>query len=344
MSDDQNVELPEIEEASAQKMPVGDEAQSVASVDKAGDATSPAPARKGDQKGKDEPAGRPKTKAAMINAMFTKMSGMSKAEMSKMYDSYMEGAEVEVDEDAVELPEFSYTDELDAIVESEATLSDEFKAKTAVLFETAIKSKLSEEVDRLEDEYQTRLEEELNETRSDLVEKIDSYLNYVVENWMSENQLAVEQGLRTEIAEGFMNNLRDLFEESYVEVPESKVDLVDELADQVEELEESLNNRTAEVLEMSEMIESFQREAVIREASRDLADTQVEKLASLVQGLDFEDQDAFAEKVKTVKESYFKSEVPATAEEVSEDWTADTTTEVSSVMSQYLNAIQKTNK
>lgn len=344
MSDDQNVELPEIEEASAQKMPVGDEAQSVASVDKAGDATSPAPARKGDMKGKDEPAGRPKTKAAMINAMFTKMSGMSKAEMSKMYDSYMEGAEVEADEDAVELPEFSYTDELDAIVESEATLSDEFKAKTAVLFETAIKSKLSEEVDRLEDEYQTRLEEELNETRSDLVEKIDSYLNYVVENWMSENQLAVEQGLRTEIAEGFMNNLRDLFEESYVEVPESKVDLVDELADQVEELEESLNSRTAEVLEMSEQIESFQREAVIREASRDLADTQVEKLASLVQGLDFEDQDTFAEKVKTVKESYFKSEVPATAEEVSEDWTADTTTEVNSVMSQYLNAIQKTNK
>ena len=141
-----------------------------------------------------------------------------------------------------------------------------------------------------------------------------------------------------------MNNLRDLFEESYVEVPESKVDLVDELADQVEELEESLNNRTAEVLAMSEQIESFQREAVIREASRDLADTQVEKLASLVQGLDFEDQDAFAEKVKTVKESYFKSEVPASAEEVSEDWTADTTTEVNSVMSQYLNAIQKTNK
>lgn len=341
---DQNVELPEIEEASAQKMPVGDEAQSVASVDKASDATSPAPARKGDMKGKDEPAGRPKTKAAMINAMFTKMSGMTKAEMSKMYASYSEDTEVEADEDAVELPEFSYTDELDAIVESEATLSDEFKAKTAVLFETAIKSKLSEEVDRLEDEYQTRLEEELNDTRSDLVEKIDSYLNYVVENWMTENKLAVEQGLRTEIAEGFMNNLRDLFEESYVTVPESKVDLVDELADQVEELEESLNNRTAEVLEMSEKIESFQREAVIREASRDLADTQVEKLASLVQGLDFEDQDAFAEKVKTVKESYFKSEVSATAEEVSEDWVADETTEVSSVMSQYLNAIQKTNK
>jgi len=342
MSNDQNVELPELEEASAQKAPVGDEEQSVASVDKAGDATSQAPGRTGDQKGKDEPAGRPKTKAAMINAMFTKMSGMSKAEMSKMYASYNE--DVEADEDAVELPEFAYTDELDALVESEATLSDEFKAKTAVIFETAIRSKLSEEVERMEDEYQSRLDEELDATRTDLVEKIDSYLNYVVENWMSENQIAVEQGLRTEIAEGFMNNLRDLFEESYVSVPESKVDLVDELADQVEDLEENLNARTAEVLEMSEQIESFQREAVIREASRDLADTQVEKLASLVSGLDFEDQDSFAEKVKTVKESYFTKEVTTVTEEVNEEWTADENTEVSSTMSQYLNAIQKTNK
>jgi hypothetical protein len=102
---------------------------------------------------------------------------------------------------------------------------------------------LSEEIERLEDDYQTRLEEELTVTRSDLVEKIDSYLNYVVENWMSENKLAVEQGLRTEVAEGFMDKLKDLFVESYVTVPESKVDLVDELADQVEELEESLNSR-----------------------------------------------------------------------------------------------------
>jgi hypothetical protein len=338
---DQNVELPEIEEASAQKMPVGDEEQSVASVDKASDATGTAPKRRGDQANKDEPDGAPKSKAGMINAMVKKMDGMSMKDLKAMYH---ESSDVEMDEDAVELPEFNYSNELDALVESEATLSDEFKAKTAVIFETAIKSKLSEEISRLEDEYQSRLEEELNDTRSDLVEKIDSYLNYVVENWMEENKLAVEQGLRTEIAEGFMNNLRDLFEESYVTVPESKVDLVDELADAVEELEESLNSRTAEVLEMSEQIESFQREAVIREASRDLADTQVEKLASLVQGLDFEDQDAFAEKVKTVKESYFKAEVPASTDEVNEDWSADQTVATSGAMDMYLNAIKKTSK
>jgi predicted nuclease with TOPRIM domain len=123
---------------------------------------------------------------------------------------------------------------------------------------------------------------------------------------MTENQLAVENGLRTEIAENFMDNLRGLFVESYIEVPESKVNLVDELAEQVEDLEEKLNERTAEVLEVNESLEMFQRQEIIREASRDLAETQVEKLASLVEGLDFEDGESFATKVRTVKESYFK--------------------------------------
>lgn len=118
------------------------------------------------------------------------------------------------------------------------------KRKLLVIFETAIKSKISEEVIRLEDEYQSRLEEELEATRSDLVEKVDSYLNYVVEQWMEENKVAVETGLRTEIAEGFMNSLKDLFVESYINVPESKVDLVDELAESVQELEAKLNEQT----------------------------------------------------------------------------------------------------
>jgi uncharacterized protein YoxC len=339
-----NVELPEIEEASAQKMPVGDEEQSIAATAKATGATKQAPKRKGDMAGKDEPSKPGKSKAAMVNAGYKLMASMKKEDLESLLGQ-LEGFE-ELDEDAVEveLPEFTYTNELDALVESEATLSDEFKAKTAVIFEAAIKSKLSEEVERLEDEYQSRLEEELDATRSDLVEKIDSYLNYVVENWMEQNKLVVEQGLRTEIAEGFMNRLRDLFEESYITVPEGKVDLVDELADQVEDLEESLNERTAEVLELSEKVESFQRQAVIREASRDLAETQVEKLASLVENFDFEDEETFAHKVKTVKESYFKKEVATSVEEVNEDWTADQTQEVSSVMEQYLQAIQKTKK
>ena len=346
MSDlDRNVELPvdednQIEEASAQKMPVGTEADSIASVDKTDDAVKKAPSRKGDT-GKQDPM--PKTKAGMLNAMYGKMSGMKKDQLAAMYNKMSEEFEDVEDGEAVELPEFSYNDELSALVESEATLSDEFKAKTAVIFETAIRSKLSEEIERLEDEYQSRLDEELDATRTDLVEKVDSYLNYVVENWMQENKLAVESGLRTEIAEDFMGKLKDLFLESYIEVPESKVDLVDELAEQVEELEGKLNAQTATVLEMSENLENYKRDAIIREASRDLAETQVEKLASLVSSLDFEDEDSFATKVKTVKESYFKKEVSSTEQEIIEDWDTNSQ-EVSSVMDMYLNAIKKSNK
>jgi len=338
---DLNVELPvdeTIEEASAQKMPVGTEADSIASVDKT-DTTKKAPARKGDT-GKQDPM--PKTKAGMLNAMYGKMAGMKKDQLTAMYSKMQEEVDLD-DEEAIELPEFSYSDELNALVESEATLSDEFKAKTAVIFETAIRSKLSEEIQRLEDEYQTRLDEELDATRTDLVEKVDSYLNYVVENWMEQNKLAVETGLRTEIAEDFMGKLKDLFLESYIEVPESKIDLVDELAEQVEELEEKLNAQTADVLAMNETLEAYMREAVIREAARDLAETQVEKLKSLVESLDFEDEESFAHKVKTVKESYFKKEVKG-EEEIVEDWEADQSREVSSVMDMYLNAIKKSNK
>ena len=121
-----------------------------------------------------------------------------------------------------------------------ATLSDEVQSENCCNFRNCYQIKISEEVIRLEDEYQSRLEEELEATRSDLVEKVDSYLNYVVEQWMEENKVAVETGLRTEIAEGFMNSLKDLFVESYINVPESKVDLVDELAESVQELEAKL--------------------------------------------------------------------------------------------------------
>ena len=150
--------------------------------------------------------------------------------------------------------------------------------------------------------------------------------------------------MRTEIAEDFMGKLKDLFLESYIEVPDSKVDLVDELAEQVEELEEKLNSQTSEVLNMAEQIESYQRESVVREATRDLAETQVEKLTSLVSSLDFEDQESFAQKVKTVKESYFKKAV-AVEDELIEDWDNGTQSqEVNSVMDMYLNAIKKSNK
>ncbi|HCI91705.1 MAG TPA: hypothetical protein DHV60_04035, partial [Verrucomicrobiales bacterium] len=194
---DQDVELDEIEIEEAQTHdPKNAEAQSVAATAKAGDATKKAPARKGDK---------------------------SNSEPSHLKSAGTKAESVEFNGD--------FSEDLNALVESEATLSEEFKAKTAVIFEAAVKQKLSEEIDRLETEYQQQLDEEIQTTKSDLVEKVDGYLNYVVEQWMEDNKLAIQTGLRAEIAEGFMDKLKDLFVESYVEVPESKVDLVDELAE-----------------------------------------------------------------------------------------------------------------
>jgi len=340
MSND-NVNLPsdEIEEGQTAHNPDSAEADSVQSVAKTDDAVKKAPKRKGDKDVKDEPSGAPKTKAGMINAMFSKMNGMKTSELSKMHASYHEDADSEGDE--LEETSYDFTDDLNALVESEATLSDEFKQKTAVIFEAAINSKISEKVEELEDEYQSRLEEELETTRSDMVEKVDSYLNYVVEQWMEENKVAIESGLRTEIAEGFMDSLKDLFIESYIDVPETKVDLVDELAESVEDLEQRLNEQTGSVLELSEKLEEYQREAVIRESSRDLADTQVEKLRSLVSSLDFESEEVFSEKVKTVRESYFTKESNKEVSEIVEDFEDANVQEISSSMDAYIQAIKK---
>ena len=252
------------------------------------------------------------------------------------------GEDVEVSEDSIVETQIDTAAELDALVESEATLSDEFKAKTAVIFEAAVKSKLSEEVDRIEAQYKEELAEEISSTKADLVEKVDSYLNYVVESWMEENQVAIQSGLRTEIAETFMDKMKDLFTESYIEVPESKVDLVDELAESVEELEARLNETTQKVIDTTGELEDYKRESVIREASRDLAETQVVKLKSLVEDIDFEDEDQFASKVKIVVESHFAKEITNSDEVESVVEDADQEVEVSSVMEQYLATIRKT--
>ena len=325
--------------------PKNAEAQSVASVDKAGDATGTAPKRKGDNTKKDP---MPKTKAGMINAAYTKLAGMKKEELSGVLSKLM-SEDFDVDGFDTEAPteiqyEADFSDDLNALINDEATLSEEFKTKAGTIFEAAIKHKLSEEIDRLEAKYEEELSEEISSTKSELVEKVDSYLNYVVEQWMEDNQVAIQSGLRAEIAENFMTGLKGLFEESYIEVPESKVDLVDDLADTVEELEESLNATTAKAIELSEELEGYKRDAIIREHSRDLAETQREKLASLVEDVDFEDAETFATKVQTVKESYFKQEVTESkeAEFVATEETGDSPVVTSGAMDMYLKALQKT--
>lgn len=329
--------------------PKNAEAQAVAATDKAGDATKRAPTRKGDNTKQDP---MPKTKAGMMSAAVGAMQGMSKEKLSGVLTTLMQGTDADAFGGApiAEEEEFEYkadfSEDLNALVNEEATLSEEFKAKAETIFEAAIKSKLAEEIDRLEAKYEEELAEEVASTKADLVEKVDNYLNYVVEQWMEENQVAIQSGLRTEIAEKFMNSLKDLFTESYIEVPESKVDLVDELAAEVAELEEAHNKAISRTMEMQEELEVLKRNAIIAEAAEGLVATQVEKLKKLAEDIDFESEETFAEKVNTIKESYFTKKIAESAdieEEVLED--GETIVEAASdIMAQYLKAIQKTNK
>ena len=302
------------------------EPESIASVDKAADATSK--------------ASLPKTKAGMINAMYQSLNKMKKGDLTAAYSKMMEGTDLE----DVIAEETDTRSELAAIVEGEATLSEEFKEKTSIIFEAAVKTKLSEEVTRLEEQYTEELAEEVDSIKTDLVGKVDSYLNYVVESWMEENKLAIHSGLRTEIAEGFMEKMKDVFTESYIDVPESKVDLVDELSSQVEELEEKLNSTTGDAIQLAEELETYKRESIIAEATRDLADTQAEKLKGLLETVDFESEDTFTSKVTTVKASYFSKEIPEQLEESAVTDDAEEEIEVSSMMEGYISALRKTSK
>jgi len=352
--ENQDVELQESEEEISEMKhdPKNAEAQSVASIDKAGDATGSAPKRKmaggtASDNTKQDPM--PKTKAGMIAGIVGKMQGMNKQSLQAMYKmdynsvnpETFDGEAIAEEEikDQVKV-EVDFKDDLKALVNEEATLSDEFKQKAETIFEAAINTKVNEEIDRLEEKYNEELSEEIESTKKDLVEKVDSYLNYVVEGWMEDNKLAIQNGLRTEIAEDFMNKLKDLFTESHIQVPEDKVDMVDELADNVDELETKLNDEITKSVSMAEELEFYKRESIIREASKDLAETQVEKLKGLAENVDFDNEETFAQKVAQLKESYF-AKTAKTQEEIIEDDDAPVV-ETSGSMDSYLKAIKKT--
>jgi len=298
-------------------------------------------------------ATQPKTKGGKTKAVTDKMKKMTSEEFDAFYEAVMEdtvGDKLEAEEIEAN---YDFTEDLDALVNSEATLSEEFKDKTAVIFEAAIKSKLSEEINRLEENYAQELTEATEEMLTTISEQVDGYLNLVVESWMKDNKIAVQSGLRTEIAESFMINLKDLFVENWVEVPESKVDLVDELSEQVAELEATLNETTDQAINDRAELEALKRNEIIRESAEGLADTQVEKLKSLTEDVDFDDVESFAKKVGIIKESYFtaskvtntKTNVQGLTESVIVDDEGDNEDVViSENMSKYVSALKKSSK
>ena len=323
-------------------------------------------AKNGDTSGQD-PMQKLNAGTGYTNKMenMTKLAALPADVINTLYQEAF-GEDLDLDESNEELVEYNFNDDLTALVESEATLSDSFKDKASTIFEAAVNSKImeqaadmelvtatliAEKVEELEEQYNSEISEAVVEAREELVEKVDGYLNYVVETWMEENRLAVETGLRTEIAETFMGSLKDLFTESYIEVPESKVDLVDDLAEQVIALEEKLNQETSTIIEMRSEMQNLERHAIIAEASKDLAGTQADKLTKLAESIDFESSEAFAAKVDTLVESYFSDqpqvevEASATRQSITEANELDDGEEVvtSTRMDQYLTAIRSNN-
>jgi len=306
-----------------------------------------------------EESAAPKTKAGIINAMYKEMSKMNKSDLMAAYDKFMESDDedgeddMDDDDDEEEMKEtkgkvkegYDFEADLDALVSGDESLSEGFQEKAATIFEAAVKTKVSEEIDRLEGEYTQSLEEETATIRSELVEKVDGYLNYVVENWMEENRVAVENGLRTEIAESFMEALKGVFAEHYIEVPDSKADMVDDLAEQVQELEEHLTKATEDNIRLNESVAGFRRSEILAEASKDLAATEAEKLKALTEDVDFEDEATFTKKVATLKESYFAKPVTESVEEAEIATNAEgEAIEVSPIMEKYLTALSKSVK
>ena len=231
------------------------------------------------------------------------------------------------------------TEDLSVLFDGE-DLTEDFKVKAITIFEAAIAEKVSTEVAELEEAYNVALAEEVAEVTEELTNKIDEYLDYAVQTWLQENELSVEQGIRTEVSESFMNGLHQLFHDHYIEVPESKVDLVDELAEENEDLVTRLNDEIQTTMDLAEELLGFQRAIVFNDMCEGLVDTEVEKFKTLSEGIEHADIEEYAEKLHIVKESYFNG---VEGEEIADDNNEGTpvVTESNSIMEGYANAIAR---
>ena len=216
----------------------------------------------------------------------------------------VEGEEIAEDKTDSEI-EIDLSDDVKALVSTDADLSEEFKDKAATIFETAVKTRIKEQTKILEAQFEEKLSKETETVKEAMVEKVDSYLNYVVEEWMKENELAVERGIRTEIAEDFITGLKDLFKEHYIDVPEEKYNVLDDLTNQVKDLEGKLNEQIEKNVNLTKEVNNSERTNLVAEVSADLADTEKEKFASMAENVEFEGAPKFREKLETIKESYF---------------------------------------
>ena len=289
------------------------------------------------------------SKDDLMAAMHKKMEGMNKKDLMATYGVMKSGyhEETEVDEEVIEnhIKDIDVSSDVEALVDGE-DLSEEFKEKAATIFEAAVKSKTREEIKRIAEEQQAAMAVEIDEYKDTLSEKVDQYLDYVVEEWMKENELAIERGLKGEIAEDFISGLKQLFEDHYIDVPDEKYDVLEAQSEKIAELEEQLNSVMEQNIEMKTANSELVREQIISEATSDLTDTQFEKFKSLTEEIDFKDQDTFREKLDTLKESYFpKVGSDETYENDDDNYgSAVQDIDTTDAMKSYMSAIGRTEK
>jgi len=279
-----------------------------------------------------------KTKAAAEAAVAEMMKGMKADEAKKFAEKHCMGASYKAE--SLDIDSVDVSDDVKALVEGE-DLSEEFQTKAATIFEAAVKSKLRGEVERLEMENTQTVAEEIEAFKKELTEKVDSYLDYVVKEWMQENELAIDRGLKGEIAEDFITGLKALFEEHYIDVPDEKYDVLEGQAQKIEELESKLNETIEKMTAMNKEKSTLVREQVIAKVSTDLAETEKEKFEGLVEDVEFADEETFTAKLNTLKENYFPKTVAT--QTLEEEVEADKQeVDVSGAMAAYMSAITKT--
>ena len=313
------------------------------------------------KKAKKESVSIPVTKNAMLKNIYDQVNKMLKSDLSSKYEQIMASTSLEqVKEDVQVVSAAAITsedvgpinvqDDIEALTKGEEGLSDEFKEKAMTIFEAAVHAKVVDEVNvRLEEQAKEQAAES-KEFQKGLTEKVDGYLTYVVEEWMKENELAIERGIRSELVEDFMSGLKTLFAEHYIDIPEEKVDMVDDLFTKVEDLETSLDEEINRGVELQKELAQFKKDDALKEATKDLADTQSEKISKLAEGIEFENAEQYIEKLSVLKESYFPKVDSVTSEISETDETIEVTAEVSPKsenlnenMEHYTSAIKRYN-
>ena len=284
---------------------------------------------------------------AEIDKMKKEVADKEKA-MKEMMDKKKEMKEVADKEKEMKketakdkVKDMDMKEDVDALTSGE-DLSEEFKSKAATIFEGAVKAKLVEEIEKLESEYETKVDEKVSEVKEEIVDKVDAYLNYVVEEWMKENELAIEKGLRNEITEDFIGGLKSLFESHYINVPQEKYDVIESQAAEIEKLKEEVNQTIEKNVELNQKVSENNRQEIINDVSSDLAATEAEKLGKLAESIEYKDAESFRKGVETLKNSYYPTKEASDTE--SNEVAANAGSDLSESMAAYTAAISKSKK